>query len=406
MAKLGKALLWGGGLGVLGLLWASSAKADQGPVTRDPIAEPLDRRTPEQIRTALCWAIPRSLPDGTFDPTDLAALSLVARNASVELWGVDVRGTVEGDDPTVGQRARELEAEIDRLVRDTMAGQGVCGPEAPAPEAPAPEAPEAPAPEAPAPEPRTFGSVEDRPATFGSVEPPRVELDPVWVAPDMGQLTAAYPEGGRFYQVGRGDVLLGTNASRAIVYRWIASEAFKAAKAAGQSDDDARATARRLARRADLRMAAYNLLGCVPFNDANYATYLVTEKSFPLFPTGRAFTLLPHHARNRARLERGDAALRNIDLGNPSDTGSGVAAALWDDEPTGFELLWLPPLDGSQLLSGVVATDPRPWPNAPGAQLSRIHPPPNIQALGQLLDGQVERRVWGCAPNQLVYGAA
>jgi len=395
-------------VGLVGLLgFASTAKAAESePSGREPWDEPIEPPTDEALREALCWAVERTAR--TWDRTTERS---VLEAATQELFGVQLVDHVEGDHPSATQAIDRMRAMFGQLADVAAAGGDPC--ETVAADAPADAPGPAPTTSAPTPPVSTipdvqesqhgtepFGSVEPSPGTFASVDPPatppKIVLDPVVLDPPTAGVVASYPQGGRLYQVRKRDTLLG-EGQNSIVYRWISSDAFLAAKAAGQTDSQARATARSLARNARLRIAAYQLLGCVPWNDTLYGTYQVSRLSFPLFQTGRGFTMLPIHAKNLDRLQRSEAPIRTITLGEPGQQGDFVAKTEFVDQPKAFALFWLPPLDDAELLAGRIKL--RQLPYSDGS--SRIWPPPAIADLGHLSAADIPQTTWGCQGHEV-----
>lgn len=245
------------------------------------------------------------------------------------------------------------------------------------------------------------------PGGVDGAEPPPTYEQPPGV--DLSSLeNLEYPSGGRFYQVRKGDTLLGTNRNTGIVYRWLLGEAYKAATEIGGLDPDAaRSWATQTARNKAVRTAAYNWLVCGPFNDVNFGTYGFDASIIGVpGPHGKSFRLLPIHGDVRGAIASGEAPQRNVELGTPETLGDGRAGAIWRELGRNLEYLWMPPLDLTALWeSRLVRVDPQPWPTDVPAWQSRINPPPQVMALGQIAGGDAWNKIWGCEGyGQILYG--
>lgn len=158
--------------------------------------------------------------------------------------------------------------------------------------------------------------------------------------PAIKDVVDDYPTAGKLYQIGKGDLFLGTHG---IAFKAIAQEAYKLATADGHNHDAALAYAKEVAN-ASARSTYLQAIQCEPWNDQLYGTFGYGEQAVPA-PSGRAIRLYPQHAPNLAQLQAGLPPVRSIRLRTPNDKrkGNGTAAP---GAPSGhYELLWLPPID-------------------------------------------------------------
>jgi len=114
------------------------------------------------------------------------------------------------------------------------------------------------------------------------------------------------------------------------------------------------------------------LIVCSPWNDMLYGTYGVRPQDYK-GPNGRGFRLIPKHADNLKRLIEGDEPIRNLEWGVPNgpkaqpvNTGAGFNE---------YELLWLPGISGSELVTPDLEFGSVVTPQWLGWEWSEIVPP-------------------------------
>lgn len=202
---------------------------------------------------------------------------------------------------------------------------------------------------------------------------------------DMVALTRAIPTPGYFYQAIEGERFLGDDG---ILARALYQAVLDAAKAKGWSTNKAQARAAALAADVKARVAYLSIVQCGPWNDAMYGTWGYGEHDLAA-AHGRAIRLIARHDRVYDRLAEGQAPIRTLDRGVPSDKGKGTATGAGDMP----ELLWLPPLRSDALLdanrSRQVVAEGLVW--ADGS--SKYNPPPAVQELGI---ENAPAGPWGC----------
>jgi hypothetical protein len=241
------------------------------------------------------------------------------------------------------------------------------------------------------------------------VVPPPVDEPDVIEVPDgpiddPNDYIKPYPTGGNFYQVVHGDYAYGEDATHSIVFRYLWTEAFLAAKQfGGKTDAEANTFAGNVARDNDLRVEAWTtIIGCSGANDLAYATwgYNPNNDPDPAY-TGRVIRLVPQHPDNRARLLNGQGLARCIRLGTQATKGNGNGVRVGPSgECYSYELLWLPQLNREALWESGGATlkteDGETWSDG----TSRGLPPPFVTDRkfyaypGSIPDPTP--KIWGC----------
>ena len=208
---------------------------------------------------------------------------------------------------------------------------------------------------------------------------------------------ATWPDPGKFYQVGRQD----SDGLYGIAWRWFYTCLFLAARNAGGLDDEAaRAWAKdRVGPKGAAQAERADFILCVAWNDINYGSYVVAAKN-RRGPHGRGIDLVPQHADNWWRIRKRKRARRNVELGQPSTTGTPRNAGQGNAK---LPLLWLPRLndrrlwesDGRKLKAAGTWSD--------GSSFS--FPPPVVMNLGiDDATGSANLSVWGCGAGQGSYG--
>lgn len=196
---------------------------------------------------------------------------------------------------------------------------------------------------------------------------------------DLTPYEDAEPTCGQHYQARRGDTWLGAH-ERSITFRALFRSTFAHATLRGLSDAKARAL--RNANNAGMRKALFDLAVSGMWSDEVYGTYLLSSKD-PVGPHGRGIPLVRCHGANRDRLLAGEAVLRIVPRGEPSDRGIGVPGrkVLHDTVlgvvPMALPYLWLPCVNPEELLNARVTTRGMKW--ADGS--STIEPPPAVVRL-------------------------
>lgn len=363
--------------GLLGLTLAATASAAEpdDPSGREPNLDPLD---PDPDAPGMRKRIDQTICDCIDE--GVAGDAALQRCVVAILWPDDPWPPVSGDHRSRA-RAWSLVAErITSYIQAALEGTGKKWCEnARVTKFALPDPPDDPPDDPPGPPtpPRS-----DFPPIF---EPKGVDLAP-WESPDN------YPRPEIFHSVVSGDIFLGTDSNRSIVYRALLSGAYQAAIDGGAADNAARTFAQSIANNPSKRMDYYNLILCSPWNDAVSGTWGYGEQALP-GPHGRAIRMLKFHPDNRKRLTEGLPAMRNIERGDPSwrqQQPPREAKAIWQDAAVAFEYLWLPGIDLDALWSqSVIRESPEPWGNGD----SRIMPPPAVTALGF---SNVPPGVYGC----------
>lgn len=225
---------------------------------------------------------------------------------------------------------------------------------------------------------------------------------------------ADYPTPGTLLQVRYGDRLLGTysvenqgadaegQALRSIAYTTLLTAGFMAAQDHGGLDDEGAAEfAREVAYDGTNRVDYTQLIQCNPWVDALYTTFGFGSKAWES-PAGRALRFLPMHYDNRERLTQGLSPRRNVELGEPSDRGTGNGNGQ-DSKERNFAYIWLPKINLKRLWEsgGVeVTTDDVSWSDGTNG----IMPPPEVMDYG--VENVPASVAWGClgyevAPDDL-----
>jgi hypothetical protein len=157
------------------------------------------------------------------------------------------------------------------------------------------------------------------------------------------------PTMGCFYQVRRGDIMLGTG-SKSITWRAL-DRAVTFLRGHGH------AVPEDLAYDCELRVAYGELILAGGYNAELFSTWGYGRRAFTGVH-GRAIPLGTHHADVRTALECGRQPTRMIPEGNPIQAGTGIA-----ERRTGLcrPYLWLPMIDLDALLGGVVTLDTIMW---------------------------------------------
>jgi hypothetical protein len=241
------------------------------------------------------------------------------------------------------------------------------------------------------------------PTTDDPIEDPTDPEDPDGPRiPPFVEILHDYPDGDGFYQVREGDRFGGTNATYSIAYRYLMSEAYLAAKEAGEDDAAALEWARAVAKRNKSRATAIDVISCNGWNDVVYASFQYGTQVRAV-STGRAISLNPIHAPNRELLEQGEPPRRNASYGGVADQGEGPPYPV-DPALRRFPLLWLPRLDRAALWSSngdTVRSDDRSWRGRPRAPKSL--PPPWVMRLGvDDPDDILPAVAFGCADSPSV----
>lgn len=198
---------------------------------------------------------------------------------------------------------------------------------------------------------------------------------------DLAQFEQEEPTCGHFYQCRRGDTWLGTH-ERSITYRALYRTTYY--HAVEQGLDDPEALARRNAERGGLRKALFDLCVSQVWADELYGTYLISAKD-PVGPHGRGIPLVRFCANNRTRLESGDAVMRVVPRGEPSDRGLGtpnrktLRDTVLGDVRLSFPYLWISALNVTELLRGRVTTRGVSWYDG----TTGMEPPPQVVRLGK-----------------------
>lgn len=221
------------------------------------------------------------------------------------------------------------------------------------------------------------------------------------VIEDPNDYIKTYPTGRNFYQVVQGDIAYGTS-QHSIVYRYLLTEGYLAAKEQGLSDEDAGEFSKIIAKNADNRIAAWNLITCA--NEAWYGTYGYNPEFEPdPGPNGLAIRLVPQHADNLSRLINNKTLARCIKLGTKAKKGDGSGVRV-NNTCHSFELLWMPGINREELYTSVnlttgrttLTTNGMKWPDGSTMGL----PPPFIIDKGAtFFTGSVPDPpplVWGC----------
>lgn len=196
---------------------------------------------------------------------------------------------------------------------------------------------------------------------------------------DLAAFEDIEPNCGSFYQARRGDTWLGGH-ERSITYRALFRFTFVHATLKGRKD--AEALARKNAENPALRKALFDLCVSQRWADELYATYMVSSKD-PVGPTGRGIPLARSCAGNRQRILDGEAPVRLVPRGVPSDRGLGVPnrktlhGTRLGDLRLSLPYLWICMLDPDALLDGRVTTKGVRWHD--GA--SGLEPPPEVVRL-------------------------
>ncbi len=208
---------------------------------------------------------------------------------------------------------------------------------------------------------------------------------------------AEWPDPGKFYQVGGQD----SDGLYGIAWRWFYTCLFLAARNAGDLDDEAaRAWASaRVGPKGGAQAEHADFILCVAWNDINYGSYVVAAKN-RRGPHGRGIDLVPQHADNWWRIRKRKRARRNVEVGQPSTTGTPRNAGQGNAK---LPLLWLPRLNDQRLWESNGRTLKAAGTWADGS--SFYFPPPVVMKLGiDDATGTANLSVWGCGAGQGDYG--
>jgi len=177
------------------------------------------------------------------------------------------------------------------------------------------------------------------------------------------------PTVGHFYQVQRGDMLLG-HGKKSITWMALYRASHFLAVEQEQGEADSHRFAKIMADNANNRCEYAHLILAGSWNDQLYGTWGYGKRDFTGHH-GRGIPLSTCHADNRARMLEGEEPVRQIEPCCPADKGSGAALVNGLSRP----YLWLPLIDLDALLDGRVTTDGVVW----GASaISGLEPPPTF----------------------------
>lgn len=186
--------------------------------------------------------------------------------------------------------------------------------------------------------------VEPTPTVFipGVPEPPHPQPPPPPNAPWPTIYNPQYPTPGSFYTIVSGDTFLG----KGIAFKALASAMYAAAKARGDSHEQALQRASTFANNEQHRVAYVRAIEGDATNDHLYGTYGYGPQALPNPTTKRAIRLLPQNADNAERIANGLAPIRSVKLSTPNNAKQGTGTKAPGAPGGHFETLWLPPING------------------------------------------------------------
>lgn len=193
---------------------------------------------------------------------------------------------------------------------------------------------------------------------------------------DLEPFEDVEPMCGAFYQVRRGDTWLGEH-ERSITYRALFRTTFVHATKRRATDPEA--LARRNAANPWMRKMLFDLGVSQQWADVVYGTYLLSSKD-PVGPHGRGIPLVRSCCNNRQRILDGEAVVRVVPRGEPSDRGLGVPnRKMLHNTQLGpiklaYPFLWMPMLNPDELLAGRITTRRMAWDDGSTA----LEPPPVV----------------------------
>jgi len=182
------------------------------------------------------------------------------------------------------------------------------------------------------------------------------------------------PTIGSFYQVRRGDMMLG-HGKKSITWMALKNAAFYLARESGESKKEADKYARELANNPSMRCDYAILILTSAFNDDIYGTWGFGARSFA-GPHGRSIPLETCHNDNRERMFNGQAPVRQVAVCTPLEKGTGAALVTGLCRP----FLWLPMLNLKSLADREVTTRDVVWPG--DERISGLEPPPEFWRMG------------------------
>lgn len=179
------------------------------------------------------------------------------------------------------------------------------------------------------------------------------------------------PTIGHFYQVRRGDMLLG-HGKKSITWTALFNAACVIAEEREEfSEEEIEDYGRAMANNANFRCEYAQLILASTWNDTLYGTWGYRRREFPGHH-GRSIPLSTCHADNLARMRSKSEPVRRIEVGRPEDKGTGSAVVNGLSRP----LLWLPLINLDALLDGEVTTRDMVWPGE--SRVSGLEPPPHF----------------------------